>query len=180
MRRIGWLAAGIAALACGGKLFTIGIDGTAVTVVQEGTIVEAFLGELGFEELATVEIADSEELANQGVEPGDIREVVLTDFVLTAKMPQGADLSFLDRVDVFVEGPGLPRVLIATSSSFPAGQAEVVFEVTEADITDYATAEFLTVTTEAEGRSPDQDTTIEAFYLIDVGVTAQGCRAGTD
>jgi len=73
MRRIGWFVAVAGILACGGKLFTIG---TAETLIGQGTLVEAFLGDLGFEELATLEITESEELANQGVEPGDIREVV--------------------------------------------------------------------------------------------------------
>lgn len=134
-----WVVALAVSLACGGKLFTIRVDGIAETVIEQGTVVEVLLEDFGFADLANLEISESEELANQnqGVEPGDIEEVLLTDFVLTARDGVG-DLSFLDRIDVYVEGPGLPRVLIASSDSFPPGQSEVVFEVTGADITDYA------------------------------------------
>jgi hypothetical protein len=177
MRRVGWVLVLGAALACG-KLFTISVDGTGSTVIGRGTLVEGLLDDFGFDELAQLDISESEELQNQGVEPGDIQEVVMTDFTLTATDPPGADLAFLTRISVFVESPGLPKVLIAEQTAFPPGQAEVAFDLTGEDITDYAVADSMTITTEAEGGRPEDDTTIDVYYALDVGVTAQGCRNG--
>jgi len=160
--------------ACGARLFTIQLEDSAVVVIEEATLLEEAIGDLGFGDLLDVDIAQSEELANQGVEPGDIREVYLTDFVLAATDPEGADLSFLDRVDIVVSAPGLPEQVIATADAFPEGLAQVDFELEDVDLTEYVVAESMTLTTDATGRRPPDDTTVRADFVIDVGVTGRG------
>jgi len=164
----------VAWTACGAKLLTIPIEDSAETTIEKSTLLEEAIGDLGFGDLLGVDIVDSEELANQGVAPGDIREVYLTDFVLNAVDPSDADLSWLERVDILVEAPGLPEKVIATASDFPPGLASVDFELEDVDLTDYVVSESMTLTTDARGRRPPDDTTVRADFRIEVGVTGRG------
>ena len=161
-------------MACQGGLFTIDIEQSAQTTVPAGTLLEDLLGELGFEEFVTVDITASEELQNQGVQPGDIVNVTLTAVEMSVVAPSSGDLSFFDEITVFVEADTLPRVQIASLNSFPDGQQQVSFNLDEVDLTDYAVSQAMTIDTEVTGRSPDEETTIQADIVVEVGVTSQG------
>lgn len=172
--KISRMVAVVGVLACGGALFRLTLSESATTVVQGGTLLEQLVDDVGFGSFLDMDLVSSEELQNQGVSPGDIQEVYLVDFVLVATDPPGADLAFLDRLEVFVEAPQLPRVRIASQSDFPEGIAEASFELEDVDLTDYVVSESMTITTDATGRRPDDDTTIEATFEIELGVTQQG------
>jgi len=171
-----WGAAAIVLVwsACGGDLFTVGVEDEATTTIPAATPLEVLLGDVGFGDFASMDLTSSQEIRNQGVEPGDIEEVFLVAFELEALSPDGADLSFIDRMELYVEAPGLPRRRVASQDDFPAGEAVVAFELEGVDLTDYVVSEAMTLSTEVEGRRPDDDTEVEARYGIDVGVTAQG------
>lgn len=164
---LGWLA-------CQSSLFTIEVSDSATTTVEAGTILEDLLGDLGFEEFVSMDLTAAEELQNQGVSPGDIQEVYLTSFSLTAASPDGADLSFLDSMELWVEAPGLEPALIAWQDEFPEGEGTVVFELEGVDLTDYVVSQSMTLTTEVTAHRPDQDTEVRADFSLDVGVTSQG------
>ncbi len=95
MRRWAWAAGAL--VACQLTVYSTTITETATTEVPGGTLLEQLVGELGFGDFLNMDLTESEELVNQGVEPGDIKEVYLVDFVLAATSPPGADLSFLSR-----------------------------------------------------------------------------------
>lgn len=174
----GLLAVGVAWAACAGALFHVALDYTSEAVVPRGTIVEGLLGDLGFEDLVSLDVTASEELANQGVESGDIESVRLTGLVLRVTDPAGGDLSFLDEVSFWVEAPGEARVRVAWADDFPEGEAEVEFHLDDVDIAPYAVTRSMTVGSDVDGHRPEQDVTVEARVDLDVGVTAQGaCRA---
>ncbi len=143
-------------------------------LVEKGTLLEDLLGDLGFDSFLDMDITSTDEFVNQGVEPGDVQEVFLEYFELKAISPSGADLSFLESMDIYVESPGLPQVLIASAGSFPEGQALVGFQVMDEDLTDYVVSQSMTLTTDITGHRPDDDTTVEARFDLAVGVTTQG------
>lgn len=179
MRRI--LAGGalLAWIACADGLFVVTVEESASTRVPAATPLELLLADVGFGDFVSMDLTASQEIRNQGVEPGDIREARLVTFELRA--PEGADLAFLDRMELFVEGPDLPRQRVAHQADFPEGQRVVAFEVEPVDLTDYVVSEALTLTTEVEGRRPDRAVDIEAAFAVDVGVTTRGaCRAARD
>lgn len=174
------VAALLAVLACQGKLLTITIDDSARTVVPKGTIVETLLADFGFGEFVSMDLTQAQELQNQGVQPGDIKDVRLVVFELEVTQPAGGDLSFLDSLDVVVEAPGLEPKLIAFQDTFPVGEGLVAFEIEDVDLTEYVVSESMTITTEVSGRRPEADTTVVARYAVDVGVTAQGACGGRE
>ncbi len=162
------------ALACGGGLFTITVREESRVLVERGTLVENLVADLGFESFLDLDLTETEELANQGVEPGDIREVFLVDFVLEATAPAGADLAFIDSLDVLVSAPGFPEVVIAHQDDFPQGVAVVALDLEPVDLTPYTVSQSMSITTDVRGHRPEVDTEVEARFAIDVGVTGQG------
>ncbi len=157
-----------------GKLFSINITESSSTRVERGTLVEDLVGQLGFSGFTAMDISDNAELQNQGVEPGDIKDVELTQIQLTASDPDGADLSFLDEIEVYVSSPDLPEERIASAIDFPEGEAVVELELDEVDLTDYAVSQSMTITTDVRGGRPPQDTTVDALIRLRVGVTGKG------
>jgi hypothetical protein len=154
------------------------VEYEASTTVERGTILEELLGDMGFDEFLDMNVTEAEEIENQGVEPGDIRDVRVTEFTLEVTAPQDGDLSFLSQMAVYVEAAGLPEILVASQDSFPPGQRLVEFALEDVDLTEYAVSESLTLSTDVEGHRPDEDSDIRAHVTLDIGVTGQGaCRA---
>ncbi len=157
-----------------GVLTRIDVDGSATSTVQGGNILTELVGTLGFSSFTAMDITSAEELQNQGVEPGDIKDVRLISFELEAIDPSGADLAFIESMAVDVEAPDLEQVQIASATDFPAGVALVEFDIEDIDLTEYVVSESMTLTTDVTGNQPPEDTTVEARYLLEVGVTLQG------
>ncbi len=173
-RTIPYLCALAFWIGCEAKIYTFHVEESGQVLVERGTLLEDLLGDLGFDSFLDMDITATDEFVNQGVEPGDVREVFLDLFELEAISPGGADLSFLESIEIYVESPDLPSVLIASADDFPEGQSLVVFELEDADLTDYVVSQSMTFTTDITGHRPDEDTTVEARFDLAVGVTTQG------
>ncbi len=157
-----------------GALTRIDVSGSATTVVPAGTLLEQLAGDLGFEDFVTMNLLEAEELRNQGVEPGDITEARLTGFELEAIAPDGADLAFLDALTVGVSAPDLPAAVLASSENFPEGTPTVALDLAEVDLAPYIVSASMSLTTDVTARRPDEEVTVEARYVVEVGVTLQG------
>lgn len=163
---------------CGARLATIRVSEEASTTVPRGTLLEDLVGGLGFGDFIAMDLTESSELQNQGVDPGDIRDVRLEVFELEATAPEGADLSFLQSMTVSVEAPDLPAVVIAEQDAFAEGEAVVVFDRPEVDLTDYVVSQSMTFTTDVSGTRPSEDTDVTARFTVAVGVTGQAIFGG--
>jgi hypothetical protein len=172
-RLVEGLAVGALLLGCNGALFRFDVAESDTVVIERGSVLEDLVSDLGFDFLAA-DVEVSQELANQGVEPGDVSGVYFRELVLTVEAPAGGDLAFLERLEFYVAGDGLPTRRVAWQDRFEAGQAVVALNLEDVDLTDYVVAESMDLVTEVEGRRPSQDTTIEAAYVIEIGATRQG------
>lgn len=161
-------------IGCNGSLLTITINETSEVVVERGTPLEQFLSDFGFDEFTDLDISSSSELANQGVEPGDISSVYFDSLVLTATDPSGADLAFIDSLEFFVSADGLPTILVASQDDFPSGESTVEMDLEDVDLTEYVVAPSMNITTDVTGGRPNADTTILAEFALKVGATKQG------
>ena len=52
----------------------------------------------------------------------------------------------------------------------------VQFNLSDVDLTEYLVSESMTLTTDVTGHQPEDDTTVVARVVLDVGVTLQGAR----
>ena len=162
------------------SLFTIRIRDESTSTVPAGTVVDSLIGDIGFDEFTAIDLTQSSELQNQGVAPGDISEVFLEELELEATAPDGADLSFIQSVAIYVEGPDLPRVLLASQDEFPDGQAAVQMDIEGVDLVEYAVSESMSFDVEMSGNRPEDATDVTARYTLAVGVTGQGaCNAAS-
>jgi hypothetical protein len=85
------------------SLLTIEISESTQLTIEQGTVLETVLADFGFGDFVSMDLTESEELVNQGVEPGDIELVTLTVLELEVIEPNSTDLSFLrDHHDLFV------------------------------------------------------------------------------
>lgn len=166
-----------AALSCrGGALATIDVETGGEATVPAGTLLEDLLVDVGFESLVSMDLTTEEELANQGVEPGDITGARLVELELSAVAPAGSDLSFLDTLTVIVEAPGLPARAVASGDDFPSGVGTVSLELEAVDLGPYVVSQEMTLRTEISGHRPPEETTVAARVVVAVDVTAQGVR----
>ncbi len=164
------------ALACTAGLIVIRVDQEASTVVEGSGVIGGLLTTLELGGLDDLSLSVEQELANQGVEPGDITEARLVE--LTLSTPDGEDLSFLTSVSFTISSPDLETVRIAHADELPPGQASVTLTLDDVDLTPYLVADSMSIGTDAEGQLPEDDTTIDAFIALDVTATAQGaCNA---
>jgi hypothetical protein len=173
-----FILSAVTLVGCQGKLVTIKVSDEATVTVPKGTIVNELLGSLGYSDFANMNLIESQELRNQGVEPGDIKDVVLERFELEAIAPDGADLSFLASVELSADARDLDEVLVASASDFPEGQALVEFDTTDVDLTAHVVSEAMTFTTDVVGHQPEADTDVTARFTVAVGVTGQGVFGG--
>ena len=158
--------------ACVSDLLTLDVEQSGSTVVEGGGLVGAALGVLAITGFDDLSVAVDQELANQGVAPGDIASVYLT--ALTLSTPDGDDLAFLESLTFLVESPGLPSVRIAYADAFPEGVTSLPLKLEGVDLTAYVVAESMTITTVAEGTLPEEDTTVDADMTLAIEATAQG------
>lgn len=172
MRRALALGALLAATACGG------IDEIDVTRSATASVPGSPGGAaLPVGAVAPLDLTlGRDALRQEGIDPNDVDSARLVAFRLEAT--SGASLeTWLDSVAIHVEGPGLPRVLVAQRSgirSLAAGTRSVDLEVPGADLKPYLLAPTATVTAEAGGNQPAEDTAIRATATLRVDVSVSG------
>ena len=169
-------------IGCGAidSLLTIEISESSQVLVEQGTVLESLLGDLGFGDFVSMDLTESQELANQGVEPGDIERVTLTVLEMEAIEPENGDLSFFESMTFFVSAPDVDEILIASSPGFPAGEPLVIFEREDVDLTEYVVSESMTIGTDVTAQRPEQDTLVEARFTVEVQATVQGVKNQLD
>jgi hypothetical protein len=157
--------------ACGG-LDEFEIEETARSVVPGASLLEQLAGDLGFADFASFDISNNQTLANQGVTKDQIDSVTISELKLTISSPMGSDFTFLDSLNFFVSSEGLETKRIASGGPFTMGEGVVVLNLDMVDLKPYAVASAMEITTQVEGRRPDQETTIDASItmLVDVNV----------
>jgi hypothetical protein len=111
------------------------------------------------------------------VTEGDIQGISLSTFSITTTTP-GTDVAFFDRVDVYIEAAGLPRILIASGSDFPPGATSVQLDPVDEELSDYLLGENVQVYTIVSGAMPSANTDLDVHMVVDIGVTPKGaCNA---
>ncbi|MCA9489279.1 MAG: hypothetical protein KC621_05135 [Myxococcales bacterium] len=167
--------AGLAVLTLFGcDLLRIEVSEQATTEVPGAGLLGGLLATLDLGELDDFDVAVEEELADQGVEPGDLRSVELLSFTLTGD----PDLGFLAGMKVFVSADGVPEVEVASLGDVPNGQTTASLTLAAVDLADAVQAGGLRFRVEASGDPPEDDTLVTADVSAEVVATPKGaCNA---
>jgi hypothetical protein len=174
-----WLGgAALLALVMCNALTTFDVTQTAQAQIPKGSLINQLLGTFDFTGLSNFDISQSQSFQNQGVKKEQIDSVKLKTLTLTITAPpSGQDFSFLESLKFYAEAPNQTRVLVAQGSGFGA-RTTIGLEVEDVELAPYAAAASMTLTTEATGHQPNNDTTIDAAVVFDVDVNAQGAVCG--
>jgi len=172
----------LATITCG-PLDVISVEETSLSTIEEASIFEQLLGDMGFGSFINVDIADNQELQNQGVERHQIDSVHATSLTLTILEPTSdQDFSFIESLNFYVSADGLDKVRIASGANFAQGARQIELDLDDIDLAPYATAASMTITSDVEGRRPEHETLIEAKIILMVDLNLGGilCGPGTD
>jgi hypothetical protein len=154
------------------------IDEKSSTTIPGATLIEQLVN-VGFAGFGNIDITQNTSLKNQGVTKDQIDSVKLSHVTMRiTNPPSGQDFTFMSSLKFFVEAPGVQRALIAQGGPFPEGALTVDLQIEDVELAPYAAAERMTITTEANGQRPRQDTTIEATMGLDVDVNIGGAICG--
>lgn len=173
-----WVPAVVAGVivACS-SLDNIAVDVTGTAVVERGGPLDELLPALEFLGFGSIQITDSQQFRNQGYTEDDIDSVRLVQLTLTITEPDGASFDFLSAIAFYAEAEGQPRVQIGQleEGRVRADTTRLEIDVdSTVELRPYVLAETMTITTEASGTRPPQDTTIEAAALFDIDINADG------
>lgn len=113
------------------------------------------------------------------VQPGDIAYAHAESLAVSALQLAG-DLSFLEAVEVYVNAPGEPEVLVAASDGPLLGRGPVELTLEDVDLGPYFATGQSTFPARAWGEAPPADTTLYVEWAITIGVTAQGIASAAD
>lgn len=172
------VASALLALLCCGDLDRFEVAEESTATLPGATLLERLAGDVGFGGFLDMDLRESQELRNQGVEPHQIDSVRLSELSLSVAAPSGQDFTFLESLEFYVESAGLPRRRIARGGPFAAGAGRVDLELDDVELAPYAAAESMSITTEATGRRPPQSTTINAALRLQIDVDVTGAACG--
>ena len=165
MNRLAPAAAALALAGCG-SLLSFDVHQTATADIPAGGPLSGALG--GFAGFNSLSFNQSSEFRNNNTSKDHISECRLKQLTLKVVNPTGADLSFLTKVEFFVQAPNLASRRIASGTSFPKGVASVDLIADNVDLAPYAKSDSFSITTSATGTSPSQNTTLQADLTLNV------------
>ena len=182
-RRVTWLVAmGVIAafLACDTSIDLVEVEESAsmpIPTTGKGLMFDMEEFEVG----EGLDPMDSPEMEQYGGTAAAVAEVYLTHASLT--VTDGApNMDFLDFIALYVEAPGMDRVLLAQEDDVPAGKTHLPLDVHDVDLSDYVTAGLVQPIVVVSGIEPDLDpgslTTLRLDFTMSMGVSVAGtCEA---
>jgi hypothetical protein len=178
-RRLPWAVA-LAVLVLGtcSSLDNVEVPVTAQATIPRRSVIDELLGNLAFTGFEGFDISQSQQFENQGYSKNQVDSVRMLELTLTIRSPASSNFDFLDAIRFYAEADGLPRVLVAELSPVPAGVTELSLDVdSSVELQPYVIAPSMTLTTEAEGVRPAEETMVDAEAIFDVDVNVTGaCR----
>jgi hypothetical protein len=179
LHRLPWTVA-LAALALGtcSSLDNIEVPVTGDATIPRRSVLDELVGNLSFAGFDGFDISQSQQFENQGYSKDQVDSVRMLEMTLTIRSPAGSNFDFLDAIRFYAEAEGLPRVLVAELEPVPDGASTLSLDVVSSvELQPYVVAPAMTLTTEADGVRPAEETMVEAEAIFDVDVNVTGaCR----
>ncbi|WP_394850597.1 hypothetical protein LZC95_24460 [Pendulispora brunnea] len=166
-------------VACVGLATCSNLDNIDVDAQGEGTIpaatpLETLLS--NFDLGAFNRIDFSQSFKNQGASKDDVDSVRVKSFQLSIPAPPGQTFDFLQSVAFYAESSGQPRVRIAHLDAVPRGASSLQVSIDPGvELKPYVVAPQMSITTEATGSRPQQESTVKAEVTLDVDIHT-GCE----
>lgn len=160
------------------SLDNVEVPVTAEATIPRRSVLDELLGNLAFAGFDGFDISQSQQFENQGYSREQVDSVHMLEMTLTIRSPAGANFDFLDSIRFYARADGLPPVLVAELDPVPDGASQLTLVVDSSiELQPYVIAPEMTLTTEAGGVRPAEETRVEAEAIFDVDVNVTGaCR----
>lgn len=178
-RRSPWiLALAVLLLGTCSSLDNVEVPVTAESRIPRRSVLDELVGNLAFTGFDGFDLSQSQQFENQGYSKDQVDSVHMLELNLRIVEPANANFDFLDSIQFYAEAEGLPRVLVAELAVVPDGVTQLALDVeASVELQPYVIAPSMTLTTEATGVRPVEETTVEAEAIFDVDVNVTGaCR----
>lgn len=178
-RRLPWtLAIAVMLLGTCSSLDNVEVSVTAESRIPRRSVLDELIGNLDFAGFDGFDLSQSQQFENQGYSKDQVDSVHMLELNLRIVTPANASFDFLDSIRFYAEAEGLPRVLVAELAIVPDGVTELALDVeSSVELQPYVIAPSMTLTTEATGVRPAEETTVVAEAIFDVDVNVTGaCR----
>jgi hypothetical protein len=156
----------LALVGCGLVQFDVTEAGDAQ--VPACVALQCVLPQLGFAAFNNLDLSQSQQWQNNNANKNEVSSVLLTAATLDVTVPDGGDMSFLQSLQFYVDAADAGQALVAEGDSFPSGQSHVALTPYPVELAPYVKADAMTVTTNASGTQPQQDTTLHATLTFHV------------
>jgi hypothetical protein len=153
---------------------SLGCEVANVDVVRHGTATIPKDGAFEVMRFDGFELTLGEIHDEMGIERKDVSDATLEQLTLEVLSPDGADLSFIDRIEVFAESDELGRVRVAYLDDVVDGARLVELETDDVDLRSYVAAPEVSLVAVIDGAMPEVDVQVRATALLNVGVTLRG------
>jgi hypothetical protein len=171
--RLMGMAAVVLASGCGLTEFDVSAKGS--TTIQGstllGSLLQAFPPAQGF---TSFDVSQTQDFQNQHTEKKYVKSAKLKALTLKITAPSDQDFNFLDSIQFFAEANGTKtRVAHAENISamgLKAPNPTLALTLDPVDLTPVVKADTMSITTEAQGRQPAKDTTVEIDLTLHLGV----------
>jgi len=146
---------------------TFDVDIAGSGTIKAGGLLDKLLEDFGLGEFQNVDFSTTQEFKNNDVRREHVTKASLVSLQFKIESPADQNFDFLEKVEFYVEAPGLDKVLVA-SKTVPKGSKEFSFDVNAVDLGPYIRKERVSFTTEATGRNPTEDTKIQVSAKFSV------------
>ena len=146
----------------------IDIDASGTATVQGSALGSVLSLPGGFGGLTAINLSQEAAFKNQNTDRDHITSCRVSKLALKVTSPDSQDLTFLSSISFSIAAPNLPKLRIAHLDAIPAGARSVNLSLDDAQLGAYCKADSFSITTDASGHAPPQDTTIEADLTLHV------------
>jgi hypothetical protein len=157
----------VAALGCGAPSFEVAVESTTTIEGQSGGLLVELLPPR-FSGFTGLDVSQTSDFKNSGYPKDRIASARLRSLVLTITAPAGSNFDFLDRIAFLVGAEGLPTRQVASLEPVARGQGSLTFALDALELAPYVLSDTLSLTTDAKGRPPSQDLTIQGRAVFEV------------
>jgi hypothetical protein len=153
----------------------IDISAGGKATIPKASLLDELLGAVPFSGFDKVDF--SETFKNQGVTPDQVDSVHMKAFTIIIEAPNNGNFDFIKSVHFFAQAAGLPKIEIASMDTVPQGKREIDLTINaDAELKPYVTAPSMQISSEVQGKRPDQETVLGAAVVLDVDIHIPGCN----
>lgn len=125
-----------------------------------------------FGSLTNVDFSQTQDFQNQGVTKADVQSVKMKSVTILMTSPNNEDFSWLDSMTFSAQAGSMSDTVATKTGINQLGlqppNPQFSMDVTSVELAPYVTAPSMSLTADATGQSPPQDTTLQATIVITV------------